>query len=154
MRHTGPLSGRALVGPPCTPVPGSERRLGAGDREARVCSPEWLRCSRMALGASSPRPGLVALGPLLHPRPACGYQGSQWGQPAPEPSSAAAPRQQGLWLLWGLLWGRGGPLPPAGISRHTPGCPHLLRLLVNNLPFQLARRSRAWRPYHLLVSFE
>lgn len=63
--------------------PGSERCLGARYHEARACSAEWLLVLRMALGASSPRPALVAMGPLLRPRPVCGYQGSQRRQPAP-----------------------------------------------------------------------
>ena len=124
MRHTGPLSGRALVGQPCTPVPGSERRLGAGDREARVCSPEWLRCSRMALGASSPRPGLVALGPLLCPRSACGYQGSQRVSPPPSPAQLLPPDNKGSGCS-GVSSG-GGAAP--SLRQASPGTPRAARI--------------------------
>ena len=42
----------------------------------------------------------------------------------------------------------------SGVSSGELGCLYLLRLPFNNLLFQLAHLSRAWRRYFLLVSFE
>ena len=154
MRHAGLLSGWALVGPPCTPIPGRSAVWGRDIMrpERAVLSGCW--CSAWPWGRPVPARPLWPWALFSAHVLSVGTRAPSGDSPPPEPSSAAAPRQQGLCLLWGLLWGRGGPLPPAGISRDTLGCPHLLRLLFNNLPFQLARRSRAWRPYCLLVSFE
>lgn len=89
---------------------------------------------RMALGGVQSPPSPCGYGPsspahTLHVHVlSVGTRAPGGDSPPPEPSSAAAPRQQGLRLLWGLLWGRGGPLPPAGLLGEelaSPGSPRL-----------------------------
>lgn len=94
-------------------------------------------CAAWRWGPCGCRPFSPAHSFLIHVLPV-GIRAPSGDSPPPEPSSAAAPRQQGLCLPWGLLWG-------AGVAPHTLGCLYLLHLLFSNLLFQLAHLSGAWR---------